>query len=220
MSASPKKIACIDLEGVLVPEMWPYIAEQTGINAFWETTRDVPDYSSLMAKRISALRKHDLRLTELQKILSGLQPFPNAKAFLAAMSEQYSVRILSDCFYEIADPVLDILGRPTTLCHRLVVDDNGFVTRCEFAQRRGKEDVVAAFLGLGVEVVAVGDAFNDLEMLKLASVGFLLRPSDATRANASSRVHIVESLEEITGMLFPGKSATTVESLCLSSQAA
>lgn len=135
------------------------------------------------------------------EILSEITPFPGAADFLARMSEQYTIRILSDCFHEIADPVLSLLGNPTSLCHHLVTDDDGFVVRCEFAPRRGKEDVVAAFLDAGVEVVAVGDAFNDLEMLKLATKGFLVSPSELTRAVAASRICIVEHLFEITDML-------------------
>jgi phosphoserine / homoserine phosphotransferase len=202
VNALCEKVACIDLEGVLVPEMWPYIAERTGVNAFRETTRDVSDYQSLMAKRISALRQHDLRLQNVQEVLSEITPFPDAMDFLSSMSDRYSVRILSDCFHEIADPVLGMLGRPISMCHRLIVDEDGFVVRCEFALRRGKEDVVAAFLGAGAEVVAVGDALNDLEMLKLATAGFLVRPSEQTRAVAPSRVRIVDRLDEITDVLF------------------
>ena len=202
MSEVLEKVACIDLEGVLVPEMWPYIAQRTGIDVLHETTREVPEYRLLMARRISALRSHGVTLPQMQEILAEIAPFPESTDFLARIGEQYSVRILSDCFYELADPVLGLLGRPTALCHHLVTDDDGFIVRCEFApSRRGKEDVVAAFLDTGSEVVAVGDAFNDLEMLKLATRGFLVRPSESTRAMASSRICVVEHVDEIVEML-------------------
>jgi len=212
MSTVVDQVACIDLEGVLMPEIWPFLARQTGIEAFRETTREVSNYPALMSKRIAALRKHGLKLKVVQAIVAGLDPFPESADFLKVMSQHYSIRIVSDCFYELANTALHLLGDPIALCHNLVVDVEGFIVSCDFAPRLGKEDVVAALLDTGAKVIAVGDAFNDLAMLKRATRGFLLRPSDQTRAAASSMC-IVERLEEITDMLLISHSGDAVPTL-------
>jgi len=195
------KIACIDLEGVLMPELWPFLAQQTGNDAFLETTRETPDYEWLMRKRIDALRKQGLRLSDVQAIFSSLSPLEGAEAFLDTLrARDYEIQIVSDCFVELATPILDQLGSPPAQCHRLEVDAAGFVTRCAFAPRRGKEDVVRKYLNEGATVLAVGDAFNDLAMLSLATHGFLVRPSELTRL-AAPHLRTVERLDEITEAL-------------------
>lgn len=196
------KIACIDLEGVLMPELWPYLGQQTGNDAFLATTREVPDYDWLMRKRIDALRESDLRLKDVQAIFSALSPLDGAEAFLDTLRAQdYEIQIVSDCFLELAAPILAQLGSPPAQCHRLEVDHGGFVTACAFAPRRGKEDVVRRYLNDGATVLAVGDAFNDLAMLSLATHGFLLRPSIPTRA-AAPHLRTVERLDDITEAMF------------------
>ena len=191
------RVACIDLEGVLIQEIWPFLARQTNIEKLSVTTREKADYPALMRNRITLLRLHGLKLRDVQAIVAAIEPFPDALPFLATLSNLYSIRIVSDCFYELAENVLSKLGNPISLCHRLVLDHAGFIVDCSFAARQGKDDVVAGFLASGAEVLAVGDAFNDLAMLRLANAGFLVRPSELTRA-AAPDIAIVEHLYEIT----------------------
>ncbi|NWD75708.1 bifunctional phosphoserine phosphatase/homoserine phosphotransferase ThrH [Pseudomonas gingeri] len=195
------KLACIDLEGVLVPELWPAIAAHTGIDALTVTTRDVPDYGALMRTRIEILRDNGLTLAEVTRIIDSVAPFADARAFLEDLSQAgYEVNIISDCFHELADPLLEVLGRPTTMCHRLIVDVSGFITGCDFYKRQGKEDHVAQALAQGFEVLAVGDALNDVGMLRLASQGFLVNPSVTTR-QAAPGIRAVSGVSEILGFL-------------------
>lgn len=190
------KIACIDLEGVLAPEIWPFVADETGIEELSITTREEPNYPALMERRIAALRRHGLTLKKLQSIVRRLQPFSDAAAFLTVLGERYQVQIVSDCFYELADHLLLALGSPRALCHQFVLDRAGFIVNCAFAARRGKEDVVIELLRSGAHVLAVGDALNDLAMLRLATHGFLIRPSHATRV-AGHDIAVVSRLAEI-----------------------
>ncbi|WP_409264585.1 bifunctional phosphoserine phosphatase/homoserine phosphotransferase ThrH [Pseudomonas sp. KCJK9000] len=198
---SMDKLACIDLEGVLVPELWPAIAVRTGIRDLFATTREIPDYDALMRQRIVLLRQHGVTLSDLQRILKAIKPFNGALAFLQVLEAKgYRVNIISDCFHELADPLLHLLGGPTTLCHRLTVDDEGFVSGCDYYPRKGKEEHVDKALAQGQQVVAVGDAFNDINMLRQASQGFLLNPSIST-LSAAPDVRAVESLEEILELI-------------------
>lgn len=192
------KIACIDLEGVLIPELWPHIAKASGIEALAITTREEPDYPALMRWRIDHLRQHGLRLSDVQTMIANIEPFPEARRFLRQLVELggYTVHIVSDCFYELASPLLKILGSPTAYCHSLETDEQGWIARCAWAERKGKEDHVASLLRQDAQVLAAGDAFNDLGMLHLAHHGFLVRPSAATRM-ASRDLPVVERLDEI-----------------------
>ncbi|CAM2152620.1 phosphoserine / homoserine phosphotransferase [Pararobbsia alpina] len=196
MNDSTMKVACIDLEGVLMPELWPHLARQTGIEALALTTRDEPDYRWLMRRRISALRAHRLKLRDVQAIVAALDPLPDAVDFLERIGDTWHVRVLSDCFFELAQDALVRLGNPVALCHRLVTDSDGFIVECAFAERKGKEDIVQRLVGDKVEVLAVGDAHNDIAMLRIATHGFLLRPSEHTR-QAAPDITVVESLGEV-----------------------
>ncbi len=192
------RIACIDLEGVLIPELWPRIAQTSGIEALSITTREEPDYPALMRWRIEHLRKHGLRLRDLQAILADIQPYPEARDFLRQLEQYggYQVHIVSDCFYELAESLLDALGSPEAFCHSLVTDPENWITGCAWADRCGKEEHVVRLLKQDCHVVAAGDAFNDLAMLRLAHDGFLVRPSAATLA-AAQDLTVVEHLSEI-----------------------
>lgn len=196
MNEATMKVACIDLEGVLMPELWPHLARQTGIEALAMTTREEPDYRWLMRRRIAALRSHRLKLRDIQAIVAALDPLPDAVEFLERIGDIWHVRILSDCFFELAQTALERLGNPVALCHRLVTDSEGYVVECAFAERRGKEDIVQRLVGDKVEVLAVGDAHNDIAMLRLATHGFLLRPSEHTRL-AAPDITVVERLHEV-----------------------
>lgn len=178
-------IACVDLEGVLAPEMWPCIGSVAGIPGLSITTREEPDYYSLMLHRIALLRQHGLTLRDVQQIVAALPLLDGAADFLAALSVRYRVLIVSDAFVELAAHFAALLGSPELQCHRLAVDADGFIERCLFLPRRGKEETVQRLQQGGHRVLAIGDAFNDLAMLRAADRGFLFRPSRQTLASAA-----------------------------------
>ena len=170
------QIVCLDLEGVLIPEIWIAFAERTGISEFRRTTRDEPDYDKLMAWRLGLLRQHGLKLADIQAVIAGMAPLPGAKAFLDTLRSRYQVIILSDTFYEFADPLMVQLGRPTLFCHRLETDADGFVVQYHLRQPDQKRHAVNALKGLSFKVIAAGDSYNDTGMLTVADAGFFIHP--------------------------------------------
>ena len=170
------QMICLDLEGVLVPEIWIAFAERTGIQAFARTTRDEPDYDKLMRYRIALLREHGLKLADIQAVIGGMNPMDGAKDFLDELRSRFQVIILSDTFYEFADPLMRQLGRPTLMCHKLVVDAEGFVADFRLRQNDPKTHAVKAFKSLNYQVIAAGDSFNDTGMLGAADAGFFIHP--------------------------------------------
>ena len=170
------QIVCLDLEGVLVPEIWIAFAQRTGIAAFNRTTRDEPDYDKLMQLRLALLRQHALKLADIQAVIGGMAPMDGAKDFLDDLRSRYQVIILSDTFYEFADPLMQQLGRPTLFCHRLVVDGEGFVADYKLRQPNQKFHAVNALKSLNYQVIAAGDSYNDTGMLGAADVGFFIHP--------------------------------------------
>lgn len=173
------QIVCLDLEGVLVPEIWIAFAEKTGHAEFRRTTRDEPDYDKLMRTRIGWLRDKGLKLSDIQGVIAGMKPLPGAAEFLEALRADYQVVILSDTFYEFADPLMRQLGRPTLLCHRLETDGEGFVSGYRLRQTDPKRHAVAALKSLNFQVIAAGDSFNDTAMLGAADAGFFIHPPPA-----------------------------------------
>ena len=173
------QVVCLDLEGVLVPEIWIAFAERTGIPELRRTTRDEPDYGKLMRFRIGLLRERGLKLADIQAVIAGMAPLPGAQDFLDGLRAHYQVVILSDTFYEFADPLMRQLGRPTLLCHRLEVDDAGFVTGYRLRQADPKRHAVNAFKSLNYQVLAAGDSFNDTGMLAAADAGFFIHPPES-----------------------------------------
>jgi phosphoserine/homoserine phosphotransferase len=169
-------IVCLDLEGVLVPEIWIAFAQETGIAEFRRTTRDEPDYDKLMRFRLALLRQHGLKLADIQRVIARLSPLPGAKDFLDTLRSRYQVIILSDTFYEFAAPLMRQLGQPTLFCHRLVVDDQGFVAEYRLRQPNQKFHAVNALKGLNFQVLAAGDSYNDTGMLGAADAGFFIHP--------------------------------------------
>ena len=169
-------IITLDLEGVLVPEIWIAFAERTGIPEFRRTTRDEPDYDRLMTWRLGLLRQHGLKLTDIQAVIAGMAPLEGAKAFLDELRSRYQVIILSDTFYEFADPLMRQLGRPTLFCHRLETDAEGFVTQYHLRQPDQKRHAVNALKSLNFKVIAAGDSYNDTGMLSVADAGFFIHP--------------------------------------------
>ena len=176
------EIACLDLEGVLVPEIWIAFAQITGIEELKATTRDVADYEALMNQRLRLLDEHRLGLAEIQAVIADLQPLEGAHDFVDWMNQRFQVVILSDTFYEFSQPLMRQLGWPTILCHRLVVDDAGKVTGYKLRQQDGKRQCVKAFRGLNFRVIAAGDSYNDTSMLEEADAGILFRAPDTVMA--------------------------------------
>lgn len=172
------RIVCLDLEGVLVPEVWIAFAEQTGIEALRRTTRDEPDYDVLMQGRLRILGEHGFTLTDIQKVIGTLQPLEGAREFLDRLREQEQVLILSDTFYQFADPLMRQLGRPTLFCHELLVDADDRVTGYRLRIPDGKREAVLKLQEIGFEVRAAGDSYNDTTMLRAADRGVLFRCPD------------------------------------------
>ncbi len=167
------ELACLDLEGVLVPEIWIAFAEKTGIDELRATTRDIPDYNVLMKQRLSLLDHHGLRLPDIQAVISTLEPLPGAADFLDWLRERFQVIILSDTFYEFSEPLMRQLKWPTLLCHRLITDDQGRVVDYKLRQVDPKRASVKALHTLNYRVIAAGDSYNDTTMLSEAEVGIL-----------------------------------------------
>jgi phosphoserine/homoserine phosphotransferase len=169
------ELACLDLEGVLVPEIWINVAERTGIAELRLTTRDIPDYDQLMRGRLALLDQHGLKLSDIQQVIAGMGPLEGARECLDWLRERFQVVILSDTFYEFAQPLMRQLGWPTLFCHKLeVVEDRvvGYTLR----QPDSKRAAVQAFHGLQYRVIAAGDSYNDTAMLAEAEAGILFRP--------------------------------------------
>ena len=192
-------ILCLDLEGVLVPEVWLAVAEKTGIQALTKTTRDIPDYDELMRYRLDILRQHDITLPLIQAEIDKLSPLDGAVEFLAQARETFQVAIISDTFYDFARPLMLKLGEPFLLCHKLVVEDERIVDY-KLRQADPKRCSVQAFKSLQYRVFAAGDSFNDVSMLEEADRGFFfsapenvteLYPQYATTQNYSELLHLL-----------------------------
>jgi phosphoserine/homoserine phosphotransferase len=167
-------IVCLDLEGVLVPEIWISFAERTGINELRATTRDIPDYDVLMQQRLRLLDQHRLGLHEIQEVIGSMEPMEGAADFIEWLRQRFQVVILSDTYYEFAQPLMRQLGFPTLLCHRLEVAADGRISNYVLRQKDPKRQAVKAFHSLNYHVLAAGDSYNDTGMLSEADAGFLL----------------------------------------------
>ncbi|MDG2334201.1 MAG: bifunctional phosphoserine phosphatase/homoserine phosphotransferase ThrH [Myxococcota bacterium] len=170
------EIACLDLEGVLIPEVWINVAERTGIEALRATTRDIPDYDELMRQRLRILEENNLGIEDIQQVISGMEPLEGAADCLAWLRENFQVVILSDTFYEFAEPFMRQLGWPTLLCHKLVIDERGRVADYLIRQKDPKRQSVRAFQLLNYRCIATGDSYNDTTMLAQAEAGILFCP--------------------------------------------
>jgi len=170
------EIVCLDLEGVLVPEVWINFAEITGIDGLKATTRDVPDYRKLMDQRLMYLEKHQLGLPDIQAVVERMSPMEGAREFVDWLRERFQVVILSDTFYEFASPLMAQLGWPTLFCNRLEITNDGKVVGYHIRQQDPKRKSVQALSSLNYRILAVGDSYNDVSMLEEAAAGFLFRP--------------------------------------------
>jgi phosphoserine/homoserine phosphotransferase len=173
------QVVCLDLEGVLVPEIWIEFSRRTGIAEFARTTRDEPDYDKLMRYRLDLLAEHGLKLGDIQRVIDGMGPMEGAREFLDDLRTRHQVIILSDTFYEFAEPLMRQLGRPTLFCHRLEVDGEGFVSDYKLRMPDQKRAAVNALKGLNFRVIAAGDSYNDTGMLLAADAGFFIHPPES-----------------------------------------
>lgn len=197
-------IVTLDLEGVLVPEIWIAFAEKTGISELRLTTRDVPDYDVLMQGRLKLLDAHGLKLADIQEVIGTLAPLEGAKAFLDELRARTQVIILSDTFEEFAQPLMRQLGWPTILCHHLEVENDGRIAGYRLRQSNQKQHAVAALKGLNYRVIAAGDSFNDTTMLGEADQGFFFHAPESIRAQFPQFAGFEEYddlLEALTGAL-------------------
>lgn len=179
---SDMNIVCLDLEGVLVPEIWIAFAKETNIPELERTTRDEPDYDKLMKYRIGILKEHGLGLKEIQETIAKIDPLPGAKKFLDDLRELTQVIIISDTFTQFAKPLMEKLGLPTIFCNTLEVAENGEITGFKMRCEQSKLSTVKALQSVGFETIASGDSHNDLGMIKASKAGFLFRTTDAIKA--------------------------------------
>jgi len=172
------KLVCLDLEGVLVPEIWINFALDTGIEELKKTTRDEPDYDKLMNYRLDILDSKGLKLPDIQRVIGGMDPLPGAEAFIEELRSKTQVVILSDTFEQFAKPLMQKLGWPTLFCNTLEVEPNGRISGYKLRQKDGKRKAVEGFHSMGMKVVASGDSYNDLSMIRKADAGVLFTPPE------------------------------------------
>ena len=176
-------VVCLDLEGVLVPEIWIAFSEKSGIPELKRTTRDEPDYNKLMKWRLGILKEHGLGLREIQEVIANIDPMPGAKEFLDELRSITQAVILSDTFTQFAQPLMKKLGWPTIFCNELVVTDDGSISDYRLRCENTKLTTVRALQSCGFETIAAGDSFNDLAMIRASSAGFLFRSTDSIKAD-------------------------------------
>ena len=190
-------VVCLDLEGVLVPEIWIAFAKASGIPELERTTRDEPDYDKLMEYRLGILREHGLGLAEIQKVIESIDPMPGAREFLDALREKTQVIIISDTFEQFAHPLMRKLGWPTILCNSLEVAEDGAITGYKMRCEQTKLTTVNALHACGCDTIAAGDSYNDLGMIRASKAGWLFKSSEAIRAENPD----IEALEEYDELL-------------------
>ena len=192
------EIACLDLEGVLIPEIWIAFAEKTGIEELKRTTRDEPDYDILMNYRLDLLRQHGLGLNEIQEVIATLAPLDGALDFVNWLRERFQVVILSDTFYDFASPFMKQLGYPTLLCHKLEADENGTLVNYHLRQANPKRQAIVGFKSMYYRTIAAGDSYNDTTMLAEADAGILFHAPDNVIAEFPQfpAVHTFDDLKQ------------------------
>ena len=189
-------IVCLDLEGVLVPEIWVAFAEETGIPELKKTTRDEPDYDKLMKWRLGVLKEHGLGLKEIQETIEKIQPLPGAKEFLDELRSFSQVILISDTFAEFASPLMEKLGRPTLFCNSLEVSGNGEITGYRMRVENSKYSTVKALQSIGFETIASGDSHNDLGMIKASKAGFLFKSTEQIKKD-NPELEAYETYEQL-----------------------
>ena len=195
-------LVCLDLEGVLVPEIWITFAEHTGIEELKRTTRDEPDYDKLMKYRIDILHEHGLGLKEIQEVIEGIDPLPGAKEFLEKLKETTQVLIISDTFTQFAMPLMAKLGYPALFCNSLVVGEDGMIEDFKMRIENSKLSTVRALQSIGFDTIASGDSYNDLDMIKASKAGFLFKSTPKIIADNPN----IPAFEEFSELLDAIKS--------------
>ena len=193
-------ITCLDVEGVLVPEIWVAFAEESGVPELKKTTRDEPDYDKLMKWRLGVLKEHGLGLKEIQETIEKIQPLPGAKEFLDELRSFSQVILISDTFAEFASPLMEKLGRPTLFCNSLEVSGNGEITGYKMRVEQTKLTTVKALQSIGFETIASGDSYNDLGMIQASKAGFLFRSTDKIKAEYP-HIPAYETYDELLGAI-------------------
>lgn len=193
-------ITCLDVEGVLVPEIWVAFAEESGIPELKKTTRDEPDYDKLMKWRLGVLKEHGLGLKEIQETIEKIQPLPGAKEFLDELRNFSQVILISDTFAEFASPLMEKLGHPTLFCNSLEVSGNGEITGYKMRVEQTKLTTVKALQSIGFETIASGDSYNDLGMIQASKAGFLFRSTDKIKAEYP-HIPAYETYDELLGAI-------------------
>jgi phosphoserine/homoserine phosphotransferase len=196
---------CLDLEGVFVPEIWINVAEKTGIKELRLTTRDEPDYDVLMKRRLAILHENGLKIGDIQAVIAAMDPLEGAMDFLNWLRPRAQMLVVSDTFVQFAGPLMEKLGWPTLLCNRLSIDPDGTIADYKLRQRDGKRKVVIALKSLSYAIIAIGDSYNDITMLKEADKGILFRPPENVKdeypdfpvayAYEELKVHVQKTLE-------------------------
>ena len=197
-------ILCSDLEGVLVPEIWINVAEKIGIEELRLTTRDIADYDVLMKKRLSILHENRIKLNDILRVIETMTPFEGAIEFIEWLRPRAQIVILSDTFVQFAGPLMKKLGWPTLFCHSLTVDAEGYITGYNLRQENSKQKTVVSLKQLNFDIIALGDSYNDIGMLKAADIGILFHPPDNVK-NEYPEFHVSRSYDElktIFGKLF------------------
>ena len=189
-------VVCLDMEGVLVPEIWIAFSEESGIPELRRTTRDEPDYDKLMHWRIGVLKEHGLKLKDVQNTIARIDPLPGAKEFLDALREETQVIVLSDTFSQFAQPLMKKLGWPTLFCNELIIDDEGYIEDIRMRCEHSKLTTVKGLQSIGFDTIAAGDSYNDLEMILASKAGFLFRSTDQIKKDYPD-IPAVETYEEL-----------------------
>jgi phosphoserine/homoserine phosphotransferase len=189
-------LICSDLEGVFIPEIWINVAQRTGIEKLKLTTRDISDYDVLMRGRIEILKQNNITLSDIQRIIAGMEPLPGALDFLNRLRSQMQLIIVSDTFREFAAPMMIKLNMPTLLCHHLTTDENNMIIDYNLRQNNAKQKTVQAFQSLNYKVIAIGDSYNDLAMLRQADAGILYNPPQNV-VDENSDLPIARSYDEL-----------------------
>lgn len=189
-------VVCLDLEGVLVPEIWIAFAQASGIPELKRTTRDEPNYDILMRWRLGILREHGLGLKEVQETIATIQPLPGAKEFLDNLRQQTQVIVISDTFTQFAKPLMQKLGMPTLFCNDLVLDENGEIVTYRMRCPQSKLTTVKALQSCGFETIAAGDSHNDIGMIRASKAGFLFKSTDSIKAD-NADIPAYEEFDEL-----------------------
>ena len=193
-------VVCLDMEGVLTPEIWVEFARESGISVLTRTTRDEPDYDKLMTWRIGVLKEHGMGIKEIQAVIAKIDPLPGAKEFLDALRRETQVIILSDTFQEFAQPLMEKLGWPTIFCNSLEIAPSGEITGYKMRCEQSKLTTVRGLQAMGFETIAAGDSYNDLGMIQASKAGFLFRSTESIKADHPELPALEEYAELLTAI--------------------